>query len=240
MPNRFATACATDVAWGEALASYNWRGDYRDGLHARRRLSLSLSASLREGNPGRAVDEITQWGGVPLLRGEAMRRTLASLAVLDRGSGALTGSEGDVYAERIAKVSKVYAMHDPHTWLIYDSRVAWALEALRDRVACGPPPLAFAQPPARTAPPYPGAPLIRNAREARDGFLRGSALVRSAEVLQEVKTVEGWVVELQRLSAVVCVTALENYALQQIEHAGITGPDKYARAGITFTTPVLW
>jgi len=37
-----------------------------------------------------------------------------------------------------------------------------------------------------------------------------------------------------------CVTAAENYALQKIEASGVTGPEKYAVAGVSFTTPVDW
>jgi hypothetical protein len=38
---------------------------------------------------------------------------------------------------------------------------------------------------------------------------------------------------------VVCVTAEENYQLERCEQRGVTGPDKYAQAGVTFTTREL-
>ena len=38
----------------------------------------------------------------------------------------------------------------------------------------------------------------------------------------------------------VCVTAKENYALEQVESTDTHGPDKYAAAGVTFVTPVPW
>lgn len=53
-------------------------------------------------------------------------------------------------------------------------------------------------------------------------------------------TLERWVLELRRLALVVCVTAKENYALEQLESAGQRGPAKYAAAGVTFVTPVPW
>jgi hypothetical protein len=59
-------------------------------------------------------------------------------------------------------------------------------------------------------------------------------------LLHEVTTVEGWAGELRRLAAVVYVTAKENYTLQQIERQGTHGPEKYAKAGVTFATPVPW
>ncbi len=61
-----------------------------------------------------------------------------------------------------------------------------------------------------------------------------------AELLHSVDTVDGWVTELARLRMVVCVTAVENYALERVEALGTIGPEKYALAGITFTTPPGW
>jgi hypothetical protein len=54
------------------------------------------------------------------------------------------------------------------------------------------------------------------------------------EVLRRTKGVEAWLRELRHLRAVVCVTAAENYALERVERSGVTGPEKYAAAGIAF------
>jgi hypothetical protein len=62
----------------------------------------------------------------------------------------------------------------------------------------------------------------------------------AVDLLHEVKTVDGWVSELRRLATVVCVTAKENYALEQVEKAGAHGPEKYAAAGVTFASRVPW
>jgi hypothetical protein len=59
----------------------------------------------------------------------------------------------------------------------------------------------------------------------------------TVELLLTIHTVEGWLAELGRLRTVVCVTAAENYSLEKIEGQGTTGPEKYALAGIEFTTP---
>lgn len=61
------------------------------------------------------------------------------------------------------------------------------------------------------------------------------------QLLRTTTTVEDWLTTLDRLRTVVCVTAQENYALEKIEDRGkgITGPEKYAMAGVTFTTDVL-
>lgn len=50
--------------------------------------------------------------------------------------------------------------------------------------------------------------------------------------LLDLTTQEAWLTRLADLSAVVCVTAAENYALEQVERAGVDGWDKYSRAGI--------
>jgi hypothetical protein len=52
-------------------------------------------------------------------------------------------------------------------------------------------------------------------------------------------TLELWIDTMHRLRTVVCVTAKENYQLERCERAGVTGPDKYAQAGVTFTTREL-
>jgi hypothetical protein len=62
----------------------------------------------------------------------------------------------------------------------------------------------------------------------------------TSDRLRTVDTVQGWLAELERLRAVVCVTAAENYALERLERAGAIGPEKYAAAGVTFTTPATW
>jgi hypothetical protein len=62
----------------------------------------------------------------------------------------------------------------------------------------------------------------------------------TAGLLHSVDTVDRLVTELARLRTVVCVTAFENYALERVEAQGSIGPEKYALAGITFTTPPDW
>jgi hypothetical protein len=52
-------------------------------------------------------------------------------------------------------------------------------------------------------------------------------------------TVERWRCAMLRLQTVVCVTAAENYRLEAVELRGVTGPDKYAAAGVKFATRKL-
>jgi hypothetical protein len=53
--------------------------------------------------------------------------------------------------------------------------------------------------------------------------------------LEELTTVNAWVVELKHVATVVCITARENYRLMRIEKT-TPGPGKYAVAGVAFTT----
>jgi len=59
--------------------------------------------------------------------------------------------------------------------------------------------------------------------------------------LRRNDTLEIWISAMRRLRTVVCVTAAENYRLEKCERNGVSGPRKYAEAGVTFTTPeLLW
>ena len=84
------------------------------------------------------------------------------------------------------------------------------------------------------------APKPPPANGSNDALHADHVFPLTIALLREVESVERWVVELQRLRAVVCVTASENYKLQVIEHGGITGPEKYAVAGIIFTSQLEW
>jgi len=57
--------------------------------------------------------------------------------------------------------------------------------------------------------------------------------------LRRNNTIEAWLAALPGLRTVVCVTARENYRLERCEREGITGPPKYAQAGVAFTTEDL-
>jgi hypothetical protein len=58
----------------------------------------------------------------------------------------------------------------------------------------------------------------------------------SAADLRVWTTVDEWTRQVAWLAEVVCVTAAENYALEQVERAGITGWQKYEAAGVVFLT----
>ena len=50
--------------------------------------------------------------------------------------------------------------------------------------------------------------------------------------LLELTTMAAWLEHLAHLDTVVCVTAAENYALQQVERTGTSGWEKYEAAGV--------
>ena len=63
----------------------------------------------------------------------------------------------------------------------------------------------------------------------------------TVDLFHHVTTLEGWIAELARLDAVVCVTAAENYRLEVIEREGTTGPEKYVVGNIEFVRgPLPW
>ena len=57
--------------------------------------------------------------------------------------------------------------------------------------------------------------------------------------LRRNDTLELWIDAMARLRTVVCVTAQENYRLEQCERQGITGPEKYEAAGVAFPAQEL-
>jgi hypothetical protein len=56
------------------------------------------------------------------------------------------------------------------------------------------------------------------------------------EQLRTITTRAEWIEELKRVREVVCVTAEENYQLQQVERRGVHGWQKYAEAGVKGVT----
>ena len=54
----------------------------------------------------------------------------------------------------------------------------------------------------------------------------------NAQTLLTMVSADDWLRELQRIRAVVCVTAAENYKLVGVEKQGIWGWEKYERAGV--------
>ena len=59
------------------------------------------------------------------------------------------------------------------------------------------------------------------------------------ELLRSVTTLDGWLVELERLSAVAVVTARENYRLMSAEKQNLWGPQKYEAAGVELLDVVI-
>lgn len=120
------------VGWHAHFESYGWAGnDWRDGLRSRREMSCALAAANSDEQLRDAIADIADWGGMQTLGREDVDQMAASLSILDAirdGGEAWPG----LHARRIATASKVYEMHDPTSWTIYDARVAAALVKLVD------------------------------------------------------------------------------------------------------------
>jgi hypothetical protein len=56
--------------------------------------------------------------------------------------------------------------------------------------------------------------------------------------LRRLARPEAWLDDLGRLDTVVCVTAAENYRIEQVEKKGVDGWTKYATAEVALTEPV--
>lgn len=112
---------AYSYAWGD--------GTWRSGLAARYQFRKQLDGCSSNEQFLSAVNGIMSWGGlrpfdldgIPLLT-----RSLRALALLDRGKAEWQA----ILAQRIASVTKVYAIHDLEKWAIYDSRAANGLARL--------------------------------------------------------------------------------------------------------------
>lgn len=78
------------------------------------------------------------------------------------------------------------------------------------------------------------SPEVPPKNDSPDALHADHVYLFTGDLLQRTNTVDQWIVELERLRTVVCVTAAENYRLEKIERSGRTGPEKYAEAGVTF------
>jgi hypothetical protein len=173
-----AEHAAVDTDWVALLTAYEWGGsDWRAGLTARGSMHHRMITAGGNEERSRVVAEIVAWGGLVPLPAAAVRQVLVSLAALDAlaESGHAPGDE--IYAHRIASVSKVYAMYSPSRWVIYDSRVARGLALLALQVfGAGrvPAPLLLPQPVGRTGGPADGFPILGTDRQGRLAFVYAS------------------------------------------------------------------
>ncbi len=137
-----------------------------------------MSGSLGEASDDRhraaAASKIVTWGGLPALQPEVPHRVLDSLELLDRLAATGEQPQRAIYAGRITAVSKIYAMHAPSDWVIYDSRVARCLAMLVRKQfgsAQVPAELCFPQPQGRTGIRPEGFPALGTERQARLAFV---------------------------------------------------------------------
>ena len=188
---------AVCVNWAGLLRAYEWDGaDWRAGLAARVSMHQRLMFARSDEERSRAVAEIVAWGRLPVLPADAARRVLASLPLLDLAVGCTDAPPQDLYAMRIAAVSKVYAMYLPSRWVIYDSRVARGLALLTVRFGGGASAtlLMFPQPPGRTGVRTQGFPALGSERQGRLAFAYASwfAVELASRIAVRCPDPNGW------------------------------------------------
>lgn len=117
--------------WSRALESYTWGDDHLKALALRERFHDRLKAALATGDESalrRAVGAILSWGGMKPLSEAHWGEVRGTLIYLDRLPDDEEPAKTAIFGQRMASVSKLYAMLDLDRWTIYDSRVglAWA------------------------------------------------------------------------------------------------------------------
>jgi hypothetical protein len=80
-----------------------------------------------------------------------------------------------------------------------------------------------------------GQPIPKNA--SNDALHADHVFNLDEDLLRRVDSVDEWLLALERLSTVVCVTAEENYRLERVERTGVHGWGKYAIAGVELIGP---
>lgn len=172
---------AKTIEWSSLLQSYRWNGDWKAGLAARERLANLLGSAATRQDLTSAMSEIVAWGGLRPLGARLTDEVARSLGILDALATSGAAPPSNLCGERVAAVSKIYAMHDTRRWVIYDSRVAWALAALMHDCssAASPPPVQFPQPSGRSGDPFRGVPTLSSSRQGAMAFVYASWLCQS-------------------------------------------------------------
>jgi hypothetical protein len=177
----FPEWAAESLDWAGLLRRYQWNGDWRAGISARRRFASLLHSAADHDRLLGVMDEIRSCGGLRPLGRDLSAEVARSLSILDALAATDAAPPRDLCGTRIATTSKVYAMYDLRRWVIYDSRVAWALACLlRDWSRDTPgPPISFPQPQGRNGQLFPGAPASASARQSALAFVYASWLCQA-------------------------------------------------------------
>jgi hypothetical protein len=177
----FPAWAAESLDWAGLLRGYKWNGDWSDGISARRRFASLLHSAADDDHLLTVMDDIRSWGGLRPIGQHLSGLIAGSLSLLDALATSDAAPPRDLCGARIATASKVYAMYDLRRWVIYDSRVAWALASLLQdwsRDTAGPP-IRFPQPQGRSGQPFPGVPTGASPRQGALAFVYASWLCQS-------------------------------------------------------------
>jgi hypothetical protein len=177
----FPEWAAESLDWAGLLRGYKWNGDWSAGISTRRTFASLLHSDGEHDHLLTVMDDIRSWGGLRPLGPRLSLEIAHSLPILDALARSDAAPPRDLCGTRIATASKVYAMYDLHRWVIYDSRVAWALASLLhdwNGGAAGPS-IRFPQPQGRNGRPFPGVPTLASARQGALAFVYASWLCQS-------------------------------------------------------------
>jgi hypothetical protein len=119
------------TGWISHLHSYEWKGQgWREGVNARLKFHDRITNAQSHDDFDKVIRDILDWGEMKPFDNGKIRLLRKSLEALDALRDKEHISMEDIFVDRIASSSKIYEMHDPNTWMIYDSRVSRGLASL--------------------------------------------------------------------------------------------------------------
>jgi len=118
------------TGWMSQLQGYSWHGDWREGISKRRKFHERMVCVQSEQDFHQVAGDILSWGRMKPFGFEEVRSLRRSLTILDTLREGKDTPIHDLFIERVAASSKIYEMHDPASWVIYDSRVVRGLAIL--------------------------------------------------------------------------------------------------------------
>jgi len=116
--------------WLAQLRDYCWRGGLEEGVRTRKDFHERMANDAFQHEFRGIVDDICNWGRMKHFKECEIRAIAGSIGLLHDLRNGNHVSLSDLFIHRVAAVTKVYEMQDPHSWVIYDSRVARGLALL--------------------------------------------------------------------------------------------------------------
>lgn len=119
------------TGWMSHLQDYVWNGqDWREGIRKRYEFHERVMRAQSDEDFHQVAQEILSWGRMSSFGFEEACLLQRSLTILDTLREGGDAPLDHLFIDRVAASSKIYEMHDPSSWVIYDSRVARGLDSL--------------------------------------------------------------------------------------------------------------